>query len=130
MARKTKKQKEAEELEANEQRIRDAFRWSERVEPTIPIPQTYNELSVGWLYIDSIEYPRVTEACSSSIAHSRGRTDRTTTQHGVRLYATRLEALHALRGALVYKMAEILAKVDRQISKEENKNSDEAEDIE
>jgi hypothetical protein len=96
-------------------------RFTEAVEPDVPIPGSYDDLAKGFLFSEHIggwSGPRVEPACSSSIYHSFGNDDRTTTQGARRLYSTRLLALRGLRHEVEKKCAAILADIDKQIETE------------
>lgn len=118
--RKTKAEREREAQAAIEQarRISAARRWTDDsdIEPDVPPPSGFNELTTGWVY--NAYARRIDVACSSSVSHAIGRTDRTTTQGARALYSTRERALRALRVALERQFAEELAKVDALLERE------------
>jgi hypothetical protein len=97
-------------------RIAKAFRFTEKVRPDVLIP-TGNTLSKGFLYNASNMAWRVVPACSSSVGHNFGSSDRTTTQRGMALYSTRLLALRALRNDAEQQCAKWLADIDKEIEK-------------
>ena len=122
--------KEAAEVEKMKQelRLRGALRATSNVEPDVPIPSgSYSDrqgLSKGFMFVSESGYwPRVEPSCSSSVYHSIGRDDRTTTQEPMRLYSTRLLALRALRYAIEQDCCARLTKVDKMIEEETNKAS-------
>lgn len=105
---------EAARMREEEARTRAALHWTEPAPPPDVMPPTgVFALSTGYTF--NVHAQRVDVACSSSISHSVGRTDRTTTQEPKRLYSTRLLALQALRNAMEWRFAEQLAKIDKQI---------------
>jgi hypothetical protein len=72
----------------------------------------------GWFYnsyFDSLSRPRITYGCSNGVHHETSG-DTTSTQTMGRMYATKREALQALRIELTQRCAGILASIDRQIS--------------
>lgn len=96
-----------------------ALRATSSQEPDIPIPACFSDLAKGWLPIaGSTDSARVEPACSSSINHANGRTDRTTTQGPRRLYSTRLLALSQLRYEAEQSAAHRLRRIDRMIEQE------------
>lgn len=117
MAMTKKEQKRLADLE-DELRIAKAFRFTEAVEPDLPIPGMLSDgLSKGFdfnAYVSS--HARVEKACSSSIHHSFGQDDSTTTQGARRLYSTRLLALRAMRAKVEIQCAKLLADIDKQIT--------------
>ncbi len=113
--RKSKKVIQAEQEAAERARISEALRWSDAsdIYPDVLPPERYNELTTGWVF--NAYSKRVDVACSSPVSHAIGRTDKTTTQHPIRLFSTRERALRALRGSLELEFATALAKIDREI---------------
>lgn len=101
-------------------RIAKALRWTERVPPDVPVPQGHGELSKG--YLPNSHYDngrgRVSPACSTSVGHSEGRDDKTTSQGARQLYSTRLLAIRAMRHEMELRFARMLADVDERIEKE------------
>jgi len=88
-------------------------------EPDIAIPQSYADLVKGWVPIaSSSTSARVEPACSSSVHHAVGRTDKTTTQQPRRLFSSRLTALRQLRYEAEQEAASRLRSIDRMIEKE------------
>ena len=70
----------------------------------------------GWFinsYIDGYGSPRATFGCSDGYGHNSDG-DTTTTQKMGRMYATKEEALQALRWEVTERVAAILAGIDRQ----------------
>jgi hypothetical protein len=117
MAMTKKEQAMVEELKERLQ-IAAAFHRTTAVLPDVPIPSGWNELSKGWHPWAAGSDPRVEVACSSSIHHATGRTDKTTSQLPLQLHSTRLRALRALRFEMEEDFAYRLSKVDEQIEKE------------
>lgn len=119
---------EKAELEAlkKELLLNAALRWTEKVETDVPIPThdvSFGTLSKGFLHVAAMgDSPRVELACSSTINHSTGRNDKTTTQGARRLYSTRLLALKALRNEVEQHCAKKLAEIDKDIYEEKNSN--------
>ena len=96
-----------------------ALRATSPQEPDVPIPSSFSVLSKGWLPIaGSTDGAQVEPACSSSINHANGRTDKTTTQGPRRLYSTRLIALRQLRYEAEQAAAYRLRRIDRMIEQE------------
>jgi hypothetical protein len=100
---------------------RAALRATSPVIPDVPPPDhSTNGLATGFLFIaPSSPYARVDIACSSSIHHAVGYTDKTTSQGARSLYSTRLMALRALRYEVEQECASRLRKVDQMIEAEE-----------
>jgi hypothetical protein len=87
--------------------------------PDVAIPQSYADLVKGWLPIaSSSTSARVEPACSSSVYHATGRTDKTTAQGPRRLFSSRLAALRQLRYEAEQEAASRLRGIDRMIVKE------------
>ena len=108
--------KEKEYMDKIETRL--ALRFTDPVTRDVPIPDFGAPLSTGFLYNS---YSRkVAPACSSSISHSFGRNDKTTTQEPAELYSTKLRALKAMRNEMEIHFASILRTVDKQIEQESN----------
>jgi hypothetical protein len=99
-----------------------ALRRTSPVEPDVipPHPQALSrELSTGFAIVGELsDSARVEVACSSSVSHAVGYTDRTTTQNPKALYSTRLRALRALRYKVEARCAALLRKIDRWIEEE------------
>ncbi len=78
------------------------------------------EVARGWFYnayLGGYSQPTATYGCSDGLNYnSEG--DTTSTQNMGRMYATKFEALCALRLDLTEQVARLLAGVDRQISEE------------
>lgn len=109
-------------------RIHTALRFTDKVSPDIPIPEytVSSPLTKGWVPIGSLgNQGRVEVACSSSVHHAIGRTDRTTSQNAIRLYSTKLLALRGLRNQVEKRCAEELSRIDQQIEEEELKQATE-----
>ena len=75
-------------------------------------------LVVGWF---ATLTGTVRQGCSDMHSHSVSRTDKTDTQQMGVMYATKLDALKVARWNLAEKMAEELARLDREIEKEREK---------
>ena len=120
MARKTKAQIAAEQVAAREVCLIAALRWTEPAPARdVPPPDglgSYNRLSTGYTF--NVHTRSTSEACSSSVSHAIGRTDRADSQRPISLYSTRLLALRALRAAMEREYAEALLRIDDQIKKE------------
>lgn len=112
MAMNKKEQAEFEAMR-KEVRVARALRFTDPIEPDVP-PPAASGLSTGFLFGGS----RVDVACSSSVHHGFGRTDKTSTQRPRWLYSTKERALRAMRNRMEHEFAEELAKVDRQIEEE------------
>lgn len=117
MPKPSKAERERREQAAREARIRAALHWTEMAPGPDVAPPSGGGLSTGYLF--NAYASRVNAACSSSVSHAFGQTDRTTTQGARWLYSTRLLALHALRSAVERECAERLAEIDRQIEEEQ-----------
>lgn len=75
----------------------------------------------GWFtysHIDGYRRPGASYGCSDGINHDTS-SDTTSTQNMGRMYATKLEALQAVRIEVTQRVAGILASIDRQISEVE-----------
>ena len=94
-----------------------ALRWTEAVDPDIPIPDGTG-LAKGWLFNGYGVWPRAEKACSSSVYHSFGSDDKTSTQGARQLYSTKLLALKAMRHEIEIQCAKKLLSVDLQIAAE------------
>lgn len=102
------------ELERQLRLVR-ALRFTDPVEPDVPIPEHYPEIAKGFLFN---QYSvRVEPACTSTANHAFGRDDETTTQGACPLFSTRLLALRAMRNAVELDCARSLAAIDGQIEK-------------
>lgn len=87
--------------------------------PDVAIPPSFSDLTKGWLPIaSSSTSARVEPACSSSVHHATGRTDKTTTQQPRRLFSSRLTALRQLRYEAEQEAASRLRSIDRMIERE------------
>ncbi len=89
-----------------------ALRWTQPVEPDVPVPK-WLDRSRGWLPA----YDRVELAWSSSVSHGRGewREHGSGSQGARALYSTPTLALRALRYAIEHEAAIKLMKIDRMI---------------
>jgi hypothetical protein len=98
--------------------IEAALRRTSAVEPDVEIPE-FGGLSKGYLPVaETGDYPRVLEACSSSVYHGTDSMIKTTSQGPRRLYSTRLRALRALRFKVEFECAKRLWRVDNAIGEE------------
>ena len=96
-----------------------ALRWTEKVEPDVPIPASYSDLAVGYVGLGgSSDSARVEPSCSSSINHAWGRQDKTDSQRPIRQHSTRLRALRALRHEVEIACARRLLQIAEMIEKE------------
>lgn len=112
----TMTKKEREQLERA--LTASALRATSKVLPDVQ-PPAGSGMSVGWLYSgEAGDYPGVDVACSSSVFHGRGCTDRTTTQGRRALYSTKLLALKALRHEVELDCARRLRRIDIMIEEE------------
>lgn len=124
--------------QAEMQRLRDdlalvrAMRWPDYPRPS-PVNREWIDANLvdggeqygrrqkvarGWFYnayLGSISGHGVSYGCSSGMSHNT-HGDTTTTQQMGRMYATKREALQALRLELTEKCAGVLAAVDRQLT--------------
>ena len=91
--------------------LRSALRWTDEVIEDVPIPDRYGELVSGWLPCAN----RVEPACTDSVNHAIGQTDKTRSQKPRRLFSSKLLALRALRHILEKEYAAKLLDIDRQI---------------
>jgi len=100
MPKLTKAERDRQEQEAREARIRAALHWTDRAAGPDVLPPSCSDssgqMSTGYTF--NAYTNRVDVACSSSIGHAIGRTDKTDSQRPLSLYSTRLLALKAQRG--------------------------------
>jgi hypothetical protein len=110
---------EQQRLVSLRRQIRLARAWNrtQPVEPDVPIPDSGGVLAKGWSFNSYTD--RVEVSCSSSISHSTGRNDRTTTQKPIRQYSSESRALRALRYQVELLSAKRLADIDARIEKAE-----------
>jgi hypothetical protein len=113
----TKKERAEFDKALDDARLLGALRWTSPVSPDVPPPEygAPNRLSTGWALCG----PMVEVACSSSVFHGIGRTDKTTSQQPRWLYSSKLLALKALRHELERRSAMELAAIDKQIAQAE-----------
>lgn len=118
MAMNKKEQAAFEELKT-ELRLARAMRFTEPVEPDIPIPNG-SILTKGFMFnaYHGIGGDRVVRACSSAVGHGFDRDDRADTKMPRRLYSSRLLALKAMRHSVEEDVAQRLANIDAQIEAE------------
>lgn len=114
MAMNKKERAEFEEMR-QEVRISRAFRFTDPVKPDVPPPDKWGALSTGYLCGGS----RVDVACSGTMSHAFGQTDKTTSQNARTLFSTKKLALKALRHVMERRFAKELAEIDRQIEVED-----------
>lgn len=119
----TKKEREEHEKALKQARVLGALRWTSPVEPDVSPPDSGTNLSTGWVprWISADGYVGAEVACSSSVFHARGRTDKTTSQNPIWMYSTKLLALKAQRHEAEKTFAEKLARIDAEIAIEESK---------
>lgn len=90
--------------------------FTEQVLPDLDPPNTFNGLVKGYLFN---EYTcQVKESCTSSVYHSYGTNEKTTTKGAKKLYSTRKKALQGLRYAVQLKFAQQLYNIDKEIEQE------------
>jgi hypothetical protein len=95
-----------------------AFRMTSPVERDLDPPAAFSgEIVNGWDY--NVYWGVVLKACSSSIHHSLGNWDKTTSQNSRRLFSTKMLALKALRYETEQQCMTKLAAIDRAIEQEE-----------
>ena len=124
----TKKEREEFERMREERDLARALRWPEYGEPAMvkPPETSSSHHTSGWLFNphrsrDEYSESSVYQAWSGSVTHGDGpapRPDRSASQRGVHLYASRADALRALRLTLTLRFARILAAIDGEIEKE------------
>lgn len=101
---------------------RAALRSTSPVEPDVAPPVYGDGMTQGFTIVGPCgEYARVDVACSSSVYHGVGYTDKTTTQNPRWLYSSRLLALRALRYDIEQQCAVRLRRIDAMIEEEEAK---------
>lgn len=107
--------KEKAELEAL--KLAASFYRTEAVEPDVEPPELLSDgLKTGFLCVGAkSEWARIKMACTSSIGHSSGNNDKTTSQGSRRLFSTRLRALKALRNEVENECMKRLRAVDRMV---------------
>jgi len=110
MAMNKKEQAEMERLKTD-LLIAKAMRFTDKVEPDLMPPKSLSEgLVKGFLY--NSYSPRVERSCTSSVHHSFGSDEKTSTQNPKCLYSTELLAWKACRNAMEEEFAKKLAGVD------------------
>lgn len=111
----SKKEKAEFDAALYKAKILGALRWTTGVEPDVMPPVSgISQLRAGYLY-NKYGDGEIRDACTSTIYHSYGRNDKTTTQGSRALYSTRLLAAQALRHELELDAAKKLAKCDALI---------------
>lgn len=109
--------KEQAEMEALRWQVYEAcaLRFTDPVEPDIPIPEAFGKTINGYLYHVNRTEVRVEKSCTSSGNHSFGSWDKTNSQGARRLYSSELLAMMAARSAMAKECALALAKIDQRI---------------
>lgn len=77
-----------------------------------------SRIAQGWFYsayLGGYRGPDVSHGCSDGLYHSPSDPRKTTTQNMGRMYATKAEALMALRHDVTETVANILARIDRDL---------------
>lgn len=116
MAMNKKEQAMMEDL-----KVAAAFKRTSKILPDLPPPDLWSdELTKGFLF--NTYSLCSSKACSSSVGHSPGRDDKTTSQNPRSLYSTRLLALKAMRYEVEKRACSDLRKVDILIEAEEATN--------
>ena len=120
----TKKEQAAFAALQEELRIAKAWRFSDPVEPDLPVP-TDHKRSIGWLPNGNPLGPfggRVDKASSSSVSHCWGEKawdeqwcGRNGSQGSRRLYSREIDAWRALRHQACVEARQKLADIDRRI---------------
>lgn len=118
----TKKERELLEYWKVRAKIHKALRWTNPVEPDLPIPES--GYVNGWRY-NSYRDGRVYPAWSAHNSHHDGdfyeqwkSAKVSSSQRGVSLYSTKVLALQALRAELEEEYAKNLARIDKMIEEE------------
>ena len=104
-------------------RLLAALRWTAPVAPDVAPPSNdkpFGVLTKGFLHNSYSLLVR--PACSSSVYHSIGSTDKTDAQGSRHLYSTRLLALMAMRAEVETDCAERLLKIDDMIEEEKSRH--------
>lgn len=117
----TKKERAAFDAAIHKANLLCALRWTEPVQPDVPIPGFDDGMSKGFLF--NTPSRRVVPAYSTRSYHSFGRNDRTDTQNPCALYSTRLLALKAMRHEAENKFAAELLSIDKMIEAEKADNT-------
>jgi len=96
-----------------------ALRRTSEVFTDVPPPDSLSDLSKGFVPVsERTDRPNAVPACSSSVYHSIGRSDKTSSQNTKHLYSTRLLALKALRYQVESDCCDRLRYVDTLIESE------------
>ena len=120
----TKKEQAAFKALRKELALERAWRFSEAVEPDVPVPTSYDKRSFGYLPMGSPMSGyggRVEKASSSSVSHTWGSDawhepgTRCGSQNGVRLYSSEALAWQALRHEACAEARRKLAEIDARI---------------
>lgn len=103
-----------------EARIAAALRWTALVDPDVPPPKEYNELSKGFVAWATTSYDvRVQPACSSIASHGIGSHVQTSSQRPRHLHSKKSLALKNARHMAKFQCAMLLRKFDIEIEKAE-----------
>lgn len=106
-----------EQALVEELKMKMALRWTEKVEPDIPPPKTYDEeLSKGFIF--NAYAGTVSRGCSSNIYHSVHSDKETNSHDSIWLYSSRKLALRAMRHEMELQYARKLREIDKQIEME------------
>ena len=97
----------------------NALRFTEKVLPDVLPPEYFSEVKIHNVYLYNAYIIRVTEACTSSIAHSTSTHNITTSQNPRALYSDRIRALKAMRNEVEMECAKKLRSIDKMIEKEQ-----------
>ena len=101
--------------------ILEANKTTHKIPADIPPPSPSERgfpLTVGWVF--NPHSMVVSKGCSSTVGHSRTRTDKTQSQRPIWLYSTELLATRALRYELEQAQLEVLSNIDKKIKALEN----------
>ena len=85
----------------------------EMPQPDIPVPKGFSEITTGFV----AQYKQVQYACSSAVSHGTSWEfcNTTTSQKGIEMYSSRVEAYKALRFKMELEFARELYKIDQTI---------------
>lgn len=116
----TKKERAEFDAAIKQAQVLGALHFTAKVAPDMPIPKSGTVK--GWMYRFARGWSSsscVEPSCSTHTAHGFGQNVRTTSQHGMPQYSTKMRALKALRNEMEQEYAEQLRKVDLQIAAEQ-----------
>ncbi len=93
--------------------------WPEVLPDVVPpsISEPFATLTTGYMYNSYSK--TVNPACSSSIGHSIGRTDKTTTQKPIKMYSTKKLALRAMLHELSMCFAHEMRQLEKMLEVED-----------